>query len=235
MITLRSAQQRGHFAIDWLDSWHTFSFGEYHDPAHMGCGPLRVINDDTVAPQGGFATHGHRDMEIISYVLDGELEHRDSLGTGSIIRPREIQRMRAGSGIRHSEYNPSPDHAVHFLQIWIVPHTNGLQPGYAQQAIPALDDQWILLAGPEGSGALVDIAADARLFSARLRAGSRLARSLEQPLAWLHVARGTVQLAGHTLAAGDGVRIENEQQLDIVADADAELLLFSLPRQVGGS
>lgn len=229
MITLRSAQQRGHFASDWLDSWHTFSFGEYHDPAHMGCGPLRVINDDTVAPQGGFATHGHRDMEIISYVLEGALQHRDSLGTGSIIRPGEIQRMRAGSGIRHSEYNPSPDSAVHFLQIWIVPHTAGLEPGYAQQAIPALDDQWVLLAGPQGTAALVDIAAEALLFCARLRAGSRLSLPLQQPLAWLHLARGRVQLAGLTLLAGDGVRIEQEQQLEVMADSDAELLLFSLP------
>lgn len=230
MITLRPAAERGHFANDWLHSWHSFSFSEYVDARHMGWGPLRVINDDTVAAQGGFATHGHRDMEIISYVLDGELEHRDSLGNGSVIRPGEIQRMRAGTGIRHSEYNPSAEQAVHFLQIWLIPHTQGLAPGYAQQAIAAedLQDQWALLAAPAGEGAPVEIAAHARLWASKLHAGQDLQARPGTPLAYVHLARGSLELNGQPLHGGDGAYIRDEAELQFKAVTDSEVLLFAL-------
>ena len=232
MITLRPALERGHFFIDWLDSWHSFSFGEYMDRAHMGWGPLRVINDDTVAPKGGFPTHSHQDMEIISYVLQGQLEHRDSLGTGSVIRAGDIQRMRAGSGIRHSEYNASAEESVHFLQIWLIPHTRGLAPGYAQEAIAAgsRDNQWLLLAAEPGAGGLIDIAAHARLYATLLHEGHTLTFEHDNPLAYVHIARGHVELNGLSLRTGDGAYIENERQLDLIAREHSEVLLFSLQR-----
>ena len=230
MLKLRSRQQRGHVQISWLNSWHTFSFGEYRDEQHMGWGPLRVINDDTVAAQGGFAPHSHRDMEIISYVLSGSLQHRDSLGNGSMITPGEIQCMRAGSGISHSEYNPSPDTPVHFLQIWVIPHTQGLAPGYQQQGIPAdlVAGRFGLIAGPAGSGALVDIAQQAWLLAAKLTAGQGCALPAVAGRGYLHLATGAASLGDLALQAGDGVYVQAETGLVLQASADSEALFFDL-------
>lgn len=233
MIVKRAADERGVTRMPWLDSRHTFSFGEYHDPAHMGFGPLRVINEDRVVPGGGFGTHGHRDMEIVSYVLSGALEHKDSLGTGSIIRPGDVQRMSAGTGIRHSEFNPSRSEPVHFLQIWILPERAGLTPGYEQKAFPAEERQGgpRLVASPDGSGGAVTIHQDARIYVAKLGGGD----AIEQPLssgrrAWVQVARGEIELSGVALGPGDGAAVEDESRLHLRAGSGAaEVLLFDLP------
>ncbi|BAV32622.1 quercetin 2,3-dioxygenase [Sulfuricaulis limicola] len=228
MIQLRKANDRGHADHGWLDSWHTFSFADYHDPKHVQFSALRVINEDRVAPGEGFPTHPHRDMEIITYVLEGALEHQDSLGTGSVIRPGEVQRMSAGTGIRHSEFNHSQTEPVHFLQIWILPDRQGVQPGYEQKRI-GLDGQLRLVASPDGRDGSVTIHQNARVYAARLN-GSEVTHALAPGRrAWLQVARGTVQLNGTTLQAGDGAGIENEAALKLTADAAAEVLLFDLP------
>jgi hypothetical protein len=232
MIVKRAADERGMTRMPWLDSRHTFSFGEYHDPAHMGFGPLRVINEDRVVPGGGFATHGHRDMEIVSYVLSGALEHKDSLGTGSIIRPGDVQRMSAGTGIRHSEFNPSRSEPVHFLQIWILPERAGLTPSYEQKAFPAEERRGgpLLVASPDGSDGAVTIHQDARIYVAELGGGD----AIEQPLsadrrAWIQVARGEIELSGVALGPGDGAAVEDERRLHLRAGSGpAEVLLFDL-------
>jgi redox-sensitive bicupin YhaK (pirin superfamily) len=232
MITLRPASARGRTRIDWLDSRHTFSFGDYMDPAHMGFNALRVINDDRVKPGVGFGTHGHRDMEIVSYVLEGELGHKDSLGNGSTIRPGEVQRMTAGTGVLHSEMNPSREMPVHFLQIWIVPERRGLEPGYEQKAfaIEASHGRWLLVASRDGRDGSVTIHQDVAMYAARLNAGERAPVALrEGRAAWLHVARGSVSFGGHTLREGDGAAIENERELDVTGAEDGgEVLLFDL-------
>ncbi len=228
MIQLRKANDRGHANHGWLDSWHTFSFADYHDPAHVRFSALRVINEDRVAPGEGFPTHPHRDMEIITYVLEGALEHKDSLGTGSVIRPGEVQRMSAGTGIRHSEFNHSQTEPVHFLQIWILPDRQGVQPGYEQKRIE-VDGQLRLVASPDGSDGSVTIHQDARVYAARLN-GSEVTHALAPGRrAWLQVARGAVQLNGTTLQTGDGAGIENEPAMKLTADGSAEVLLFDLP------
>ncbi|MEW6330790.1 MAG: pirin family protein [Pseudomonadota bacterium] len=228
MIKLRKATDRGHANHGWLDSWHTFSFADYHDPAHVQFSALRVINEDRVAPGEGFPTHPHRDMEIITYVLEGALEHKDSLGTGSVIRPGEVQRMSAGTGIRHSEFNHSPSEPVHFLQIWIIPDRQGVQPGYEQKRI-GLDGQLRLVASPDGRDGSVSIHQDARIYAARLN-GSEVTHTLAPGRrAWLQVARGAVKLNETSLQAGDGAAIENETTLRLMADGSAEVLLFDLP------
>jgi hypothetical protein len=228
MLQLRKAHDRGHANHGWLDSWHTFSFADYHDPQHVSFSALRVINEDRVAPGEGFPTHPHRDMEIITYVLEGALEHKDSLGTGSVIRPGEVQRMSAGTGIRHSEFNHSQSEPVHFLQIWILPDRQGVKPGYEQKRI-GLNGQLRLVASPDGSDGSVTIHQDARVYAARLN-GDEVAHTLEPGRrAWLQVARGTVKLNGTTLHAGDGASIENETTLRLAADGSAEVLLFDLP------
>ena len=232
MIVKRAAGERGATRMPWLDSRHTFSFGEYYDPAHMGFGPLRVINEDRVVPGGGFGTHGHRDMEIVSYVLSGALEHKDSLGTGSIIRPGEVQRMSAGTGIRHSEFNPSRSEPVHFLQIWILPERAGLAPSYEQKAFPAEERQGRLrlVASPDGSDGAVTIHQDARIYVAALGGGD----AVEQPLssgrsAWVQVARGEIDLSGVSLGPGDGAAVRDEGRLHLRAgNGPAEVLLFDL-------
>jgi len=232
MIALRNANSRGQTRIGWLDSRHSFSFADYHDPEQMGWGPLRVLNDDRVAPGAGFPTHGHRDMEILTWVLEGALEHRDSLGTGSVIRPGEIQRMSAGRGIRHSEYNASRDQPVHFLQIWIETAQPCIEPGYAQTAIPAesLAGRLGLIASPDGRLGSISLHQDVLVHAARLSAGQRVSYALpDRRLAYLHVAHGTLELNGQALAAGDGARIHDEATLDIVGRSDCELLLFELP------
>ena len=230
MITVRRAAERGHTRIDWLDSWHTFSFGEYYDPKHVDFRALRVINDDRVAPGNGFGTHAHRDMEIVTYVLDGAIEHRDSLGNGSIIRPGEVQRMSAGTGIRHSEFNQSKSDAVHFLQIWIIPERAGLPAGYEQRPLPAtVRGGLTLIASPDGREGSVTIHQDAAIHAAQLTTGT----TVEHPLAsgrhaWLQVAKGAVTVNGEALREGDGAAISGERTVKIQADADAELLLFDL-------
>lgn len=232
MIELRNSAERGHTQLDWLDSRHSFSFGDYYDPARRGFGVLRVINEDWVAPGRGFPTHGHRDMEIITYVLEGGLEHRDSLGNGSLIRPGEVQRMSAGRGVTHSEHNPSRQDTVHLLQIWIEPHTAGLAPGYEQTAFPAAEKQgrWRLIASPDGREGSVHIHQDATLWAALLAPGETLAyRPAPGRRVYLHLAWGGLRVNGVTLAAGDGAAIRQEGELTIEADGNAELLLFDLP------
>jgi redox-sensitive bicupin YhaK (pirin superfamily) len=230
MIARRPAEERGRARFGWLDSHHTFSFGHYHDDAHMGFGPLRVINEDRVSPGAGFDTHGHRDMEILSYVLEGELAHKDSIGTGSVIRPGEVQRMTAGTGIQHSEFNPSPQAPVHFLQIWILPERSGLPPGYQQSAFP-LDEtgRLHLVASGDGRDGSLTIHQDVDLHAGRLTAGDTVrARLRDGRLGWLQVARGAVTLNGAQLATGDGAAIKDESDLDIRAESDAEILLFDM-------
>ena len=232
MLNIRRAEDRGPTRIDWLDSKHTFSFGQYYDDAHMGFGPLRVINEDRVTAGSGFATHGHRDMEIISYVLDGALEHRDSIGTGSIIRPGEVQRMTAGTGIRHSEYNHSRTDPVHFLQIWIEPGQVDLQPSYEQKRFDDAEKRGTLrlVGSPDGREGSVTIHQDVNLYSG-LFDGDESAR-FTVPAGrgvWLHVARGGVHVNGEALKAGDGLSATDIEALDIDQGEEAEVLLFDLP------
>ena len=231
MQKLRPSDARGHANLGWLDSRHSFSFGQYFDPKHMGFGPLRVINEDRVNPGTGFDTHGHKDMEIISYVLDGALEHKDSLGSGSEIRPGEVPRMTAGSGIRHSEYNPSKTDPAHFLQIWITPEAEGLAPGYQQKrfAPEESEGRLRLVASRDGRSASLTIHRDVDFYMARLDGDQSLRHQLAPGrIAWLQVARGALRLNGEALAAGDGVAIEDEISLSLSHGKDAEILLFDM-------
>jgi hypothetical protein len=231
MITPRKSTDRGRTKIDWLDSRHTFSFGDYYDPSQMGFRTLRVINEDRVRPGAGFPTHGHRDMEIITYVLEGALEHKDSLGTGSIIRPGEAQRMSAGKGITHSEFNHSKTEPVHFLQIWIMPATPGIAPGYEQKTI---DDAkahggFAPVGTSDGGGQSVKIHQDAALSVAKLERGQTVTVNLNKGRhGWVQVAHGAVTLNGTPLTEGDGAAISNEEKVTIVASAPAEVLFFDL-------
>lgn len=231
MIAFRDRLARGHARHGWLESFHTFSFGAYLDPAQMGFRALRVINEDRVVPGAGFPAHGHRDMEILSYVLEGALRHEDSLGTGSTIRPGELQRMSAGTGVRHSEYNASRTEPVHFLQIWILPERDGGEPGYEQKSFPPEErrNALILAAAPGGVEGAVTLRQDARLYLARLDAG----RGVEHALApgrgaWLQVARGLIALDGTEMREGDGAAVTDQPRLAVEALTDAEILLFDL-------
>ena len=231
MIVVRDRGRRGRTQLGWLDSRHSFSFGGYSDPNHMGFRSLRVINDDRVIPGAGFGTHGHRDMEIVTYVLEGALAHKDSLGTGSTIRPGDVQRMSAGTGIMHSEYNASAADPVHFLQIWIVPDTGGLAPSYEQRRFPPEErrNRFRLVADRHGSDGALTIHQDVKLYAATLEAGA----TLSQPLpagrhAWLQVAGGVVALDGDELRAGDGAAISAEPSIGLETATGAELLLFDL-------
>jgi len=234
MQRLRRATERGHASHGWLDSFHTFSFADYYDPSHMGFRALRVINDDTVAPGRGFGAHPHRDMEIISYVLDGGLAHRDSMGTGSVIRPGDVQRMSAGTGVVHSEHNASQGEPVHFLQIWLVPSERGLAPGYEQRTFSAEDKagRLRLVASPDGRDGSVTVHADASLYAGVIGAGE----AAELPLgpgrhAWVHLARGKARVNGHDLGAGDGLALSDEARVQIegMDGGDAgEVLVFEL-------
>jgi quercetin 2,3-dioxygenase len=231
MIRVRRSEDRGHAQHGWLDSRHTFSFADYHEPAQMGFRALRVINEDRVAPAEGFPTHAHRDMEILSYVLEGGLEHKDSLGTGSVIRPGDVQRMSAGTGVAHSEFNASRSEPVHFLQIWIVPERRGLTPGYEQKHFPeeSREGQLRLIASPNGEAGSVSIHQDVRLYSALLAPGQSVRHALASGRhAWVQVARGAVHLGDQTLRAGDGAAISEEQAISLSADAPSEVLLFDL-------
>ena len=230
-IVVRPAAARGRTQTDWLDSRHTFSFGEYHDPAHMGFGALRVINDDRIAPGKGFATHGHRDMEIVTYVLEGALEHKDSLGTGSVIRPGEVQIMSAGTGIKHSEFNHSPVEPVHLLQIWIVPDRNGLPPRYDQRAFdPAeLAGKLRRVVSPDGDDGAIVIHQDASMHAAHLAPADVVQHALAPGReAWLQVARGAVTANGARLGPGDGAAVTGERTITVRANEAAEILLFDL-------
>ena len=231
MITIRHGEDRGRVVLDWLDSRHSFSFGHYYDPKHMGFRALRVINDDRVSPGGGFATHPHRDMEIITYVLDGTLEHADSLGNGSEIRAGEVQRMTAGTGVTHSEFNHSQVAPVHLLQIWILPAEKGLAPSYEQRAFTPEEKRGglTLVAARDGRDGALTVHQDAEIYAALLDAGKSVSHRLAAGRhAWLHLAHGAVVLNGHALTEGDGAAVSDEEVLAISAETDAELLLFDL-------
>jgi len=231
MLTKRSAKDRGHANHGWLDTNHTFSFADYYDAKHMGFGPLRVINEDRIVGGAGFPAHGHRDMEIISYVLDGAIEHKDSMGTGSVIRPGDVQRMSAGTGVTHSEFNASKNEAAHFLQIWIVPNKSGMKPSYEQKRFEDADKRGRLrlVASPDGAEGSVTVAQDVRLFATRLEKGDSVTHALApQRSAWLQVARGNATVNGTELGAGDGVAVTKEDKLTLTGDG-SELLLFDLP------
>ncbi len=231
MITIRRANDRGHFNFGWLDTSHTFSFGEYYDPDHMHFRSLRVINEDKVHPGGGFPTHPHRDMEIITYVLEGQLAHKDSMGNGSVIRPGEVQRMSAGTGITHSEFNHSKNESVHLLQIWLLPNKRGVTPSYEQKFFDKEEKQGKLrlVASPDGSDGSVTIHQDAKLYTTILEPGQKVEYKLENNRgAWLHVARGTIELNGQKLFASDGASVNGEQLVTLQAVEPAEVLLFDL-------
>lgn len=231
MITIRKAEERGHFDHGWLDTYHTFSFDQYRDRRHMSFGSLRVINEDRVAPGHGFPTHSHRDMEIITYVLEGSLAHKDSMGNGSIIKPGDVQRMTAGTGVAHSEANPSADGPVHLLQIWILPHTHGLEPGYEQKMFP--DDlkqgRLCLIASENGREGSVTIHQEADIYSSKLDTGQSVSHQLgDKRKAWIQVARGSVSLNGVELAQGDGAAISEESTLEVSGREPSEVLLFDM-------
>lgn len=233
MITLRPAAERGHFDHGWLNTYHTFSFADYLDPHHMSFGPLRVINEDRVAPAMGFPTHPHRDMEIITYVLEGELSHKDSMGNGSTMRPGEVQRMSAGTGVRHSEFNSSETEPLHLLQIWIMPDSDGFPPSYEQKDFPAAEKlDWLrLVASPDGADGSVTIHQDARVYVSVLEKGKSIKHELApKRKTWIQVARGAVLVNGKELKQGDGAGIEKEASLDVTgaSDAPAEILLFDM-------
>lgn len=231
MFSIRKGQDRGHFDHGWLDTYHTFSFGDYYDPRHMGFRALRVINEDRVAPGGGFGMHGHRDMEIVTCVLSGALEHKDSLGHGEVLRPGEMQHMSAGRGIRHSEFNPSESEPVHLYQIWLLPRASGLEPSYSQKAFAAdaRNGKWQLVASPDGAEGSLKIETDARILLANLAAASSLDFSFAPNRhGWLQVLRGSVSLKDTELHAGDAVAISDESLLELTAQNRAEVMLFDL-------
>ena len=232
MLEIRRSDERGFADHGWLKSFHTFSFADYYDPKHVEFGPLRVINEDRVAPGAGFGTHGHRDMEIISYVLDGALAHKDSLGTGSTIKPGDVQRMSAGSGVMHSEFNASREQAVHFLQIWIQPNVRGVAPSYEEKHFSEAEKRGRLrlIASPDAAEGSVRIHQDARVY-AGLFDGDESARLVLAPgrHSYVHVARGAVEVNGTALNAGDAVKLRNATELNVSKGRDAEVIVFDLP------
>lgn len=232
MITIRPAEERGHADHGWLSTWHSFSFAGYQDPRHMGFGVLRVINDDVIQPAKGFGTHGHENMEIVTYVLEGAVAHKDSMGNGSVIRPGEVQRMTAGTGIQHSEFNASEDEELRLLQIWIIPEKDGLEPGYEQKAFPEeeLSGNLRLVASRDGRDGSVTVHQDIALYAARLDKDQTLRHALAgDRKAWLQVARGALSLNGQALKEGDGAAIEAEDTIELAGIDGAEILLFDLP------
>ncbi len=231
MIRVRRSAERGHFDHGWLDTYHTFSFAEYHDAAHMGFRKLRVINEDRVAPGKGFGTHGHRDMEILTYILQGALEHKDSMGNGSVIRPGDVQRMSAGTGVTHSEFNASKAEPVHLLQIWILPERANLKPGYEQNTFTPEErsNRLRLVASGDPRDGAVRIHQDADVFASILDPGKEVRHALRAGRhAWVQVARGAVKLNGQALSAGDGAAVGGEDALRVAASAPSEVLLFDL-------
>jgi len=231
MVTVRKAKERGHFNHGWLDTYHTFSFADYYDPSEMGFGALRVINEDKVEPGRGFGMHGHRDMEIITYILEGALEHKDSMGNGSVIRPGDVQRMSAGTGVRHSEFNPSRDKRVHLLQIWIEPKFTGVRPSYEEKQFGPGEKkgQLRLIASPDGREGSVTIHQDAYVYASMLDGEDTVTHRLAPGRrAYVHAARGSVDLNGTPLTGGDGAKITGENELTFSSAAKAEVLLFDL-------
>jgi len=231
MITIRRSNERGHFDHGWLNTYHTFSFDQYYDPRYMGFRNLRVINEDFVAPGRGFPKHGHRDMEILTYILEGALKHEDSMGNGSVIRPGDVQRMTAGTGVKHSEANASDRERVHLLQIWILPNTVGLEPGYEQKAFGEDERrrQLRLIASEDGREGSVQVHQDISLFASILAAGEEVERAMDQQrYAWIQVARGAIDVNGERGNQGDGLIAIGESSLQIRAEQDAEVLLFDL-------
>ncbi|HXD51161.1 MAG TPA: pirin family protein [Burkholderiales bacterium] len=231
MIALRSSGERGHANHGWLDSYHSFSFADYYDPQHMGYASLRVINEDYVQPGKGFGTHGHRDMEIITYILEGALEHKDSMGNGSVIRPDDVQRMSAGTGVQHSEFNPSPSEVVHLLQIWIEPDVTGIKPSYEEKHFDAASKRGKLrlIASRDGRDGSVTIHQDASVYAALIDGSERTSHGLASGRkAYVHVARGRVTVGGHALAAGDALKADGESTLVLEHGTKAEVLLFDL-------
>ncbi|HJU99931.1 MAG TPA: pirin family protein [Burkholderiaceae bacterium] len=232
MLQVRKSAERGDARHGWLQSQHSFSFAEYYDPQHMGFGPLRVINEDRVAPGQGFGTHGHRDMEIVSYVLDGALEHKDSMGTGSVLHYGDVQRMSAGSGVRHSEFNHSRTEGVHFLQIWIMPNVTGIAPSYEEKhfAPDSKQGKLRLIASGDGRDGSVLIHQDAALYATILGAGDQVSHALApQRLGYVHVIRGNVTVNGVALSGGDALKLSDEPQVTLEQADNAEILLFDLP------
>jgi redox-sensitive bicupin YhaK (pirin superfamily) len=232
MITIRKSSDRGHADYGWLNTYHTFSFGRYFDPKFPGFGPLRVINEDRVTPGQGFGEHPHADMEIISYVLSGKLAHTDSLGHTQTLSPGEVQRMSAGAGIEHAEFNPSRTEPVHFLQIWITPAKRGVNPAYGQKMFPIHEQHNTLhqIASPDGADGSLEIQQDARVFAGMLDAGTSIERTIAPGRqAWLQVARGSLSVNGTPLAQGDGAAITDERTLSIKASENAEIIYFDLP------
>jgi redox-sensitive bicupin YhaK (pirin superfamily) len=232
MMRIRRSEERGYADHGWLRSFHTFSFADYYDPEHVEFGPLRVINEDRVRPEAGFGTHGHRDMEILSYVLEGELEHKDSTGTGSIIRPGDVQRMSAGRGVLHSEFNPSRSNPVHFLQIWIQPYVKGIAPSYEQKRF-APDEKrgrLRLIASPDGAEGSVRIHQDARIYAGLFDGAERASLDVDrQRRIYVHVARGALTANGNVLGPGDGLELTETAQLALSGGSGAEVLVFDLP------
>ncbi|WP_454763280.1 pirin family protein [Cupriavidus campinensis] len=232
MFEIRKAAERGYADHGWLKSYHSFSFADYYDPRHIQFGPLRVINDDRVAPGMGFGTHGHRDMEIISYVLDGELAHKDSMGNGSVIRPGNVQRMSAGTGVRHSEYNHSTQGTTHFLQIWILPDRTGIEPGYEERHFSPADKrgQLRLIASPDAADGSVLIHQDARVYAGLFDADEAAALAIAPGRrVYVHVASGRVSVNGRALEAGDAAKLEAVDAIELTQGSDAEVLVFDLP------
>jgi redox-sensitive bicupin YhaK (pirin superfamily) len=231
MITIRHAEDRGHANHGWLDTYHTFSFASYHDPNHTRFRALRVMNEDWVAPGQGFGTHPHDNMEIVTYVLEGALEHRDSMGNGEVLRPGEFQRMSAGTGITHSEFNPSADEPVHLYQIWLFPETRNIEPSYEQKSFPASErhNRLRLVASRDAADGSLQIHQDARIYLATIENAAQLNYELaDSRHAWLQVLRGNVAMNSHNLKAGDGAAVSDERRLAIQATSDAEVMLFDL-------
>ena len=231
MIQVRKSSDRGHGDHGWLNSFHTFSFANYHDPQHMGFRALRVMNEDRIAGGQGFGTHAHQDMEIVSYVLDGALEHKDSMGNGEILKPGEFQRISAGSGITHSEFNPSPDHSTHFYQIWLLPESKGISPSYEQKSFdPALRQNRLqLVASPDAAEDSLTIHQDVRIFLADIAANKKIEHQLlSLRHAWIQVLRGEVAINGQSLQTGDGIALSDEHKLQILGQSDSEIMLFDL-------
>ena len=232
MLKVRAANERGHFQNAWLNSYHSFSFGEYYDPAHMGVSTLRVINEDSVTPGAGFPTHGHRDMEIVSYVLEGELSHKDSMGNGSVIRPGDVQRMSAGTGVSHSEYNPSNSSGTRFLQIWLLPTERGIAPGYAQKNFTEAErsGRLKLLVSPDGREDSISANSDALMYGSILSLEEQASYTLPAGRqGYVQIARGRALVNGIPVEAGDGVTIRSEAEIHLGTDSTAEVLLFDLP------
>jgi redox-sensitive bicupin YhaK (pirin superfamily) len=232
MLTIRRSADRGHIDHGWLNARHSFSFGNYHDPEHMGFRVLRVINEDVIAPGQGFGTHPHRDMEILTYVIEGALEHRDDMGNGSVIRPGDVQWMSAGTGVQHSEFNPSQEDPTHLLQIWILPDRQGRRPDYAEKYFPPEDRRGLLclVASGDGTDGSLSWGQDVRLYASLLSAGDTVSLDLSPGRhAWVQLVRGSLVINGQTLDAGDGAAISDENQLQIKAGQDSEFLVFDLP------